>query len=113
MQFTKHAKARWNERFGNLCPDYEFSTAKKPKKVDLINIKKQCPKHVNIMNNKSQYGLMYKITPNGVVFVCNSDEVIITVFPYILTPPPGSSQQREPVYLKGRPVRHIRSKNRW
>jgi len=112
MKLTDHAKQRWAERFSNLCPDHEFSKAKKPKKRDMINIKKQCPQHVSIMKHKSNYGLDYKITPNGVVFVCNEDEIVITVFPYKYAQRAGRIDEKS-VYIKGKYVKRAHAKNRW
>jgi len=82
MYMTKHARERWKERFSNLNPEYEYSIAKKPKKAELANIKKQCPQHVSIMRRKSLYGLYYKISKSGVVFVISKEGDVITVFPY-------------------------------
>jgi len=109
---TKHAEQRWVERFSNLCIDYEFIHAKKPKKVALANIKSQCPQHVSIMKREAIYGLVYKLSPSDVVFVCNECDVVITVFPYIRKGDKYINKSRK-VYRQGKVICSSSVINKW
>lgn len=112
MYMTKHARERWKERFSNLNPEYEYSVAKKPKKAELANIKKQCPQHVSIMRRKSLYGLYYKISKSGVVFVISKEGDVITVFPYC-NKGGNTYNPSEKTYFKGKAVKKSNFKNKW
>lgn len=112
LQMTNHAKERWNERFKNLTAEHEFSLTRKPTKVEISNISKQCPEHVSIMKNKNTYGLFYRISPKNIVFVCNREGVIITVFPYRLLGDKNMDLSRK-IYRKGKPMYKTNIKNRW
>lgn len=83
VDMTKHAQKRWKQRFNNLNLEYEFKNSRKPKKVELANLKKQCPENSCIMSRRELYGLFYKISVNKVAFVCNENNLVITVFPYV------------------------------
>lgn len=109
---TTHAKKRWGQRFSNLSAEYEYKRSKKPKKVALSNIKKQCPEHVSIMKRKEIYGLSYRLSPNGVVFVCNEEDVIVTVFPY-KAQVDKNIEKTGRVYKQGKFVNRNSYKNWW
>lgn len=112
MTLTKHAKQRWSERFSNLSMEHEYTNAVKPKKVVLANIKTQCPEHASMMKRDTQRGLAYKISPNGVVFVCGKMGVIITVFSYVNRGDTSAIKSRK-VYRQGEVICSSNVINKW
>lgn len=110
---TDHAKKRWAERFSNICPYYEYSLARKPRKSQLSDIHKQCPDHTKLTKMGIHKGTFYKITPHNIVFVCTSEDIIVTVFPYANKASGRGHVKGRTIYRKGQIDRHRHMKHNW
>lgn len=79
MNMTRHARARWIERFPTLDPQVEWQQAGRVGRRLRARIRSQCPAHAHLASGLFK-GFYYRLSRAGVVFVVAAPDTIVTVF---------------------------------
>lgn len=87
-QWTRHAQARWLERFPALDPAFELGFAERATRRQKTQIRKQCPAAGRYLDRRHWGRRGPKsaardalVSPSGAVFIIDFYRNIITVFP--------------------------------